>query len=214
MIVADVMTRNPICTSPDTSVTDARALMAKEKINKLPVLDCDNRLVGIITKNDLTRAAPSSATTLDMYELGYLLSKLKVEKVMTKNPVTVAADQVIEEAARIMADKDIGCLPVMQDGLLVGIVTESDLFLKFIEMFGARHKGVRAKIEMTEKPGALAKLSAGIAEIGGNIVSIVTSEGNSLATRCVTCKVVNITAAALKAEIEKNGITLLDLREI
>lgn len=208
------MSKNPICTTPETSVTDARALMTKEKINKLPVLDRDSRLVGILTKNDLAQAAPSAATTLDMYEMGYLLSKLKVEKVMTKSPITVQADEVIEEAARIMADKDIGCLPVMQDGILVGIITESDLFCKFIEMFGARHHGVRAMIEVDEKPGTLAKIAASIANIGGNIVSTVTSEGSSMATRCVTCKVVNTTLAKLKAELEAGGIKLLDIREI
>ena len=214
MIVSDVMSKNPICVEPDTSVTDARALMTREKINKLPVLDRDNRLVGILTKNDLAQAAPSAATTLDMYEMGYLLSKLKVEKVMTKSPITVQDDEVIEEAARIMADKDIGCLPVMKDGILVGIVTESDLFRKFIEMFGARHHGVRAMIEVDEKPGELAKVTNGITTIGGNIVSTVTSEGSSVATRCVTCKVVGTTLSALKAEFEKEGIKLLDIREI
>ena len=214
MIVSDLMSKNPICTTPDTSVTDARALMTKEKVNKLPVLDRDSRLVGILTKNDLARAAPSAATTLDMYEMGYLLSKLKVEKVMTKNPVTVQDDEVIEEAARIMADKDIGCLPVMKDDLLVGIVTESDLFHKFIEMFGARHHGVRAMIEVDEKPGELAKVTNGIASIGGNIVSTVTSEGASVATRRVTCKVANTTLAALRAELEKANIAILDIREM
>ncbi|MCR5723630.1 MAG: CBS domain-containing protein [Treponema sp.] len=214
MIVSDVMTRNPIFTTPEAKVTDALAVMRKEKINKLPVLDKDGILVGMLTKNDLAQAAPSSATTLDVYEIGYLLSKLSVEKIMTKSPETVQADEVIEEAARIMADKGIGCLPVMKDGLLVGIVTESDLFRKFIEMFGARHHGVRAMIEVDEKTGELAKVATIIAGCGGNIVSTVTSEGSSTATRCVTCKVVHTTLAQMKAELEKGGVKILDIREI
>ena len=92
--------------------------MIKEKINKLPVVDKSKKLVGIITKNDLQKAAPSSASTLDMYELGYLLSKLKVEKIIVKNVRTVDFDEVIEEAARTMATEKIGCLPVMKDGIL------------------------------------------------------------------------------------------------
>ena len=104
MIIANVMTRNPIFASPDMSVNDARALMTREKIGKLPVLDKNNRLVGIVTKKDLVKAGPSAATTLDMYEISYLLTKLKVETVMEKNVITVQQTEVVEEAARIMAD--------------------------------------------------------------------------------------------------------------
>ncbi|MDE6736431.1 MAG: CBS domain-containing protein, partial [Treponemataceae bacterium] len=92
MIVSDLMRKKVICVHPETSVTDARALMTKENVNKLPVLDRDGRLAGIVTKNDLVKASPSAATTLDMYELSYLLSKLNVEKVMVKNVVTVDHD--------------------------------------------------------------------------------------------------------------------------
>ena len=120
MIVASVMKRNPIFIRPDMSVNDAKALMMKEKVGKLPVLNKANRLVGILTKKDLVNAGPSAATTLDMYEISYLLSKLKVEKVMSTDVTTVQQSEVVEEAARIMADKDIGCLPVMKDDLLVG----------------------------------------------------------------------------------------------
>ena len=113
MIIANVMTRNPIFVSPDMSVNDARALMTREKIGKLPVLDKNNRLVGIVTKKDLVKAGPSAATSLDMYEISYLLSKLKVETVMERNVLTVQQTEVVEEAARIMADSQVGCLPVI-----------------------------------------------------------------------------------------------------
>ena len=124
MIIASVMTRNPLFVRPEMSVTEVKELMTKEKVGKLPVLDKNDNLVGIITKKDLVKAGPSAATTLDMYEISYLLSKMKVEKVMEKNVVTVRETEVVEEAARIMADKGITCLPVMKDNLLVGIITE------------------------------------------------------------------------------------------
>ena len=214
MIVSDLMSKNLIYVNPETSVTDARALMTKENVNKLPVLDRDNRLVGIVTKNDLSKAAPSAATTLDMYELSYLLSKLTVEKVMVKHVVTVDHNEVIEEAARIMADKKVGCLPVMNGDLLVGIITESDLFKAFIEIFGARHHGIRFMCEVSEKPGELAKMSQSIAELGGNIVSVVTSEGSDVSKRRVTCKVTHVTSAQIQDMVKSLDITLVCIREI
>ncbi len=214
MIVSDLMSRNPICVTPETSVTDARALMTREKINKLPVLNRDNKLVGLVTKNDLVKAAPSAATTLDMYELSYLIAKLKVEKVMTKELITVSPDEVVEEAARIMVDRGIGCLPVVDDDVLVGIITATDLFKKFIDLFGARHHGVRVTIEMDEKPGALARAAAGIAEIGGNIISMITSDGETVEKRCVTCKVERTTMENVRKILEAADAKIVDIREI
>ena len=97
MIIRNVMTRNPYIISPESSVTEAKALMSKKNISKLPVVDKSNRLVGIITKNDLAKAGPSNATTLDMFEIGYLLSKLTVSKVMVKDVVTVSENEVVED---------------------------------------------------------------------------------------------------------------------
>ena len=214
MIVSDLMSKDLIYVNPETSVTDARALMTKEKVNKLPVLDRDNRLVGIVTKNDLSKAAPSQATTLDMYELSYLLSKLKVDKVMVKDVITVDQNEVIEEAARIMADKNVSCLPVLNGDLMVGIITVSDLFHAFVEMFGARHHGIRFVCEVTEKPGELARISQTIAELGGNIVSIVTSEGSDVSKRRITCKVTAVSIDQIKSMLDSMNVEPKDIREI
>src|SRR5574344_312324 len=199
MRVKDVMTRNPVYISPDASVVEAKALMTKQKISKLPVLDNEKRLVGIITKNDLNRAGPSAATTLDMYEIGYLLSKLTVAKVMHKEVITVSEDEVIEEAARIMVDNGVGCLPVMKDKLLVGIITASDLFNALIDLFGARQKGVRATFLVDDVPGTLAKMTQGIADLGGNIVSLITWDGDDPAHKRITVKATGITVAQMES---------------
>ncbi|MBE6349703.1 MAG: CBS domain-containing protein [Spirochaetaceae bacterium] len=212
MIVANVMTRNPVFVSPDMSVNDVKALMTREKVGKLPVLDKNNRLVGIVTKKDLVKAGPSAATTLDMYEISYLLSKLKVEKVMEKNVVTVQQTVVVEEAARIMADSGIGCLPVLKGELLVGIITETDLFRTFIDMFGARHEGVRATFQLEEKPGMLASFAGSIAEKNGNIVSLVTFDGDDMSKRRCTCKVSGIDCEQMKEVLKTAGITAEDIR--
>ena len=198
MIISRVMTRNPVYIYPDLSLNDARSLMDREKIGHLPVLNKNNTLVGILTKKDLLKASPSPATSLDMYEISYLLSKLVVEKVMEKNVITVSEDEVVEEAARIMADKGIGCLPVMKGSLLVGIITDTDLFHFFINAFGARHKGIRITLNMNEKPGQLAKFSSAIAEKNGNIVAAVTSEGDDLTHRRATLKIEGLSMDEVK----------------
>lgn len=214
MIVADVMSKTPIFINPDVSLTEAKALMTKEKISKLPILDKNNKLVGIVTKNDLQKAAPSAATTLDIYEVGYLLSKLKVEKIMSKPVISVNVGELIEEAARMMTDNKIGCLPVMKDGILAGIITETDLFRAFIEMFGARYKGVRIEIEIAEKPGEIAKISQHIAEQNGNIVSIVTREGSDVTKRFITMRITNVGIDSVRQILTADKIKVFDIREV
>lgn len=214
MIISDYMSKNPICVSTDTSVTEARAIMGREKISKLPVLDKNSNLVGIITKNDLAKASPSAATTLDIYEMGYLLSKLKVEKVMTKNPVTVSPGEVIEEAARIMADKEIGCLPVVEDDVLVGIITESDIFKQFISMFGARQHGVRVTMEFPDKAGVLADFSRKIANKDGNIIAVVTDDGSNDESKKVTVKIANLALKDVEEIVDNLNVKKLDIREV
>ena len=157
MLVKERMTRNPITIRPDTPVTEAQAMMKREKIHHLPVLDKDEKLVGIVSEKDLLYASPSPASTLSVYEMTSLLAKLKVEKVMSKNLVTCAEDMPLEEAARIMADRGIGGLPVMRGKTLVGIITESDLFRIFIELFGARQRGVRVSLTVPNVQGRAGK---------------------------------------------------------
>jgi acetoin utilization protein AcuB len=212
------MTKNPVFVHPDMPLTEARALMEREHIGHLPVLDKSNSLVGIVAKKDLLKAGPSPATSLDMYEISYLLSKLKIEKVMEKKVITVDESEVVEEAARIMADKDIGCLPVMRSStgpgaLLVGIITDTDLFHAFINAFGARRQGVRITFSMTEKPGQLARVTGAIAERGGNIVALVTAEGDDLSRLRATLKVEAISRVELEAAvISVPGMEIEDIR--
>ncbi len=136
MLVGERMTPRPITVNEETSLPEALELMRKEKIRRLPVLDKHGKLVGIVTELDLLRASPSPATTLSMYEIPYLLSKVKMRDIMTREVITVTEDTPIEEAARIMADNKIGGLPVMRDDKLVGIITETDIFKLMLELFG------------------------------------------------------------------------------
>jgi acetoin utilization protein AcuB len=208
------MTENPVSVSPDVSVNEARSLMDKEKIGHLPVLDRSGKLVGIVTQKDLIKAGPSPATTLDIYEISYLLSKLKVEKIMEKHVITVPEDEVVEEAARIMADKHIGCLPVMKGSLLVGIITDTDLFHVFINAFGARKGGIRIAITIPDRPGELARIAGAIAEKGGNIFSYIYAEGDEPGQSRSTMKISGLSRSDVEGIIASlPGFELEDIRE-
>jgi acetoin utilization protein AcuB len=214
MIVSSVMTRNPVFIHPEMSLTDARSFMDREHVGHVPVLNKNNELVGLLTRKDLLKAGPSPATSLDVYEISYLLSKLNVEKVMEKEVITVCETEVLEEAARIMADRGIGCLPVMNGSLLVGIITDTDIFHAFVNAFGARHQGVRITVNFNEKPGQFAKFTSAIAEKGGNIVAFVSSEGDDVAHRRATLKITGISRADTEAAAKAmEGSEIEDLRE-
>ena len=213
MLVKERMTRNPITIRPDTPVTEAQAMMKREKIHHLPVMDKDEKLVGIVSEKDLLYASPSPASTLSVYEMTSLLAKLKVEKVMSKNVVTVFEDVPLEEAARIMADRGVGGLPIMRGSSLVGIITESDLFRVFIELFGARQKGIRISLTVPNVKGELARVSQAVTNAGGNILALGTFLGDDPSQGRVTMKVDGLSREALIGALTPTAKSIDDVRE-
>ena len=208
------MTRRPITVGEDASVNEALELMHREHIRRLPVVDKEGKLVGIVSELDLLKVSPSPATTLSIYEIPYLLARIKMRDIMTRDVITVTEDTPLEEAARIMADNKIGGLPVMRGDKLVGIITETDIFKIFLEMLGGRETGVRITLTVPEKKGMLAKITGKIAEIGGNILALGTLMGEDPSTREVTVRVSDVTKEDLVAAIEGLGeeIQVLDAR--
>lgn len=146
MRIRDMMTKNPITVESDTLVLDAQKIMRENNIRRLPVVD-KGKLKGIVTKHDLLEASPSPATSLSIHELNYLLSKMKVKEIMKKDPVTISPDTPFEEALRIGQEKKIGSFPVVENGKLVGIATESDLVRFLTRALGVREEGSRITIE-------------------------------------------------------------------
>jgi len=197
MLVGERMSRPVISVSPDASIHDVLAMFKKEHIRRAPVLK-DGKLVGIISQGDLLNASPSSATTLSVWEMNYLISKVTVKNVMSKKVITVDVDTPIEEAARIMADTKIGGLPVLNNGRVVGMITETDLFKVFLELMGARDKGIRVTASIDDKPGQLAKITKAIAEAGGNFVSFGFFSGQDASTKVLTFKVEGIKKEEVK----------------
>lgn len=214
MLVKDRMTTKVITIAPSTSVSDALNLIRINKIRRLPVIDREGKLVGIVSEKDLLYASPSPATSLSVYEIGYLLSKLKVEEVMTRKLIWVAPDVPLEEAALIMTQNKIGALPVVENGKLVGIITETDIFKTLLDMLAAREKGVRVTIEVPDQPGILSRLSAAIAEKGGDIIALGTFSGTDPSQAIVTLKVRHISEADLRDVVETQSYRLLDLRTV
>jgi len=170
------MTPSPVTITTDVSVPQALRLMLDKKVRRLPVLDRRGKLVGIVSDKDLLHASPSQATSLSVWEMNELLGKLKVKEVMTREVVTVSEERPIEEAARIMADRKIGGLPVMREQTLAGIITETDLFKVLLELLGGRRPGVRVTVSVPEAKGTLARVTNAVFDANGDIVGLGISE--------------------------------------
>jgi acetoin utilization protein AcuB len=213
MLVGERMSHPIISIAPDMPVHDALDMFKRERIRRAPVVK-EGKMVGIVSDKDLLNASPSPASSLSIWEMNYLLSKITVSEVMTKKVRSVAEDTPIEEAARIMADNKIGGLPVLRDGHVVGIITETDLFKIFLEFMGAREKGVRVTALIDEKPGQLARITNAIADLGGNFIAFGQFTGEDPSNRLVTFKVTGLKSDDVKKAISEIAKEVWDIREI
>ncbi len=167
MLVRDCMTRNPLSVRPESDPLAAVALLKSARIRRLPVVDANGKVVGIATRNNLElflSKAPSP---------GIMKRQHKIEQVMTTPVITVPPDYPLEEAARIMVERKIGCLPVVENDQLVGIITDTDIFKQFVNILGGQANAVRMTLLIPDMRGQLAQVTNAIANAGGNIRSIV-----------------------------------------
>ena len=211
MLVGDRMSKPVINITPDLPIADALNLMKKEHIRRAPVVK-DGKLIGIVSDKDLLNASPSPVTTLSIWEMNYLLSKVTVSEVMSNNVMTVTEDTPIEQAARIMADNKIGGLPVLRDGHVVGIITETDLFKVFLELLGAREAGVRVTALIEDTPGQLAAITEAIAAKKGNFIAFGQFTGENQSNRIVTFKIKGMSQEEVKQAIAPVVKEIVDLR--
>jgi acetoin utilization protein AcuB len=212
MLVKDRMTPRPITVTEDKSIDRALELMRKEKVRRFPVLDKHGELVGIVSEKDLLYASPSPATSLGVYEIPYLLARIKMRDIMTRDVITVTEDTPLEEAARIMVDNKIGGLPVVRNDKLVGIITETDMFKIFLEMLGAREEGVRLTMLIPDKKGTLAQIAGAIADLGGNILSMGSLMGEDPTNRKLTLRVADVSQEQLVSAMKDLDLEILDTR--
>ncbi len=174
MFVSDWMTKKVFIVSPEDSITDAVKLMKEKGIKHIPVVK-DGKLKGIISDRDIKEFTPSKATTLDIYELHYLLGKTKVREIMKSKVFTTTSDTPVEEAAMLMYDQNIGSLPVMEQGRLVGIISDKDIFRVLVDITGVRHGGQRIFVTVEDRPGSVKEVADIIRKYGCSLQSVLTS---------------------------------------
>jgi acetoin utilization protein AcuB len=174
MYVSDWMTKKVIILYPDDYLSDAISMMKQHGIKHLPVLK-DGKLKGIISDRDIKEYSPSKATALDIYEIHYLLAKTKIKNVMEVKVVTTAPDTPVEEAAMIMLDRNIGCLPVLEQGRLVGIISDKDIFRALVDITGVRHGGHRVCLTIEDRPGSIKEVADIIRKHNFRLQGILTS---------------------------------------
>lgn len=215
MFVRDRMSSPAITVAADTPFQDALKLMRERRFRRLPVVDEHGLLIGIVSERDLLHAAPSPATSLSVWEVNYLLWKLKVADVMTEKVTTVSPGSTLEEAAQIMVSLKIGGLPVVDDKHhVVGVVTETDIFRAFAELLGSNEHGLRLLVRVPEGRGTLAKLAQGLFELGGNILSLGTFDDGSGSHRILLLRVAGVNKDAVIKKLAEIGDELLDAREV
>lgn len=211
MFVGERMSRPVITVSPEDPINDVLAMFRKEHIRRAPVLN-KGKLVGIVSETDLLNASPSDVSTLSIWEMNYLLSKVTVKRVMSKKVITVDVDTPIEEAARIMADNKIGGMPVMNNGRVAGIITETDLFKVLLELMGARQKATRVTATVEDKRGELARVTKAIAAHGGNFIAFGMFSGPDANTRVITFKVEGMKQDEIKSALKDVVKKFWDIR--
>jgi len=216
MFVKYWMKADPVTISPDTLVIDAKKIMKKNKIRRLPVMKGE-KLVGIVTLSGLREAQPSRATSLSIHELNYLLAKMTVEEIMTRDVVTCSPDMTMEKAALLGTRRRVGALPVVDKGRLVGIITESDIYRAFLHMLGATHQGsVRITIDdFSQDQDELIKVIENLDALNGTLVSLTLIDDVPIeGRRELVFRVKNVDVDALSQRLEKLGCKVSNVSHI
>jgi acetoin utilization protein AcuB len=215
MFVCDRTSSPAVTVRANTPFQDTLKLMGDRQFRRLPVVNKKGKLVGIVSERDLLHAAPSSATSLSIWEVHYLLAKLQVKEIMTKDVTTTTPDTPVEDAARLMVTHKIGGLPVVDEhNDVVGVITETDIFETFVEMFAGGQAGLRLTLEVPKRKGVLSMLSSAILDLGGNIESVGSFYGEVAGERQLVVKVRDVGKSQLVETLEALGDHVVDARDV
>jgi len=213
MRVKNRMTPNPIVANPKTNYNQALRLMQQNHIKQLPVVDTHDKLVGIVTQGDMLRAEPSPVTTLSVFEIASLLEKVTMEKIMSHPVFAVDETCSITNAASFMLSNDVDCLPVVREGKLVGIITDTDIFKTFVEIIGGTQSGSRIEARMPDQKGQLAPFIQALSNADSYIVSVAISYEESGDFGYVDVKERGGDDARIRAALEKlNDVEIIAFR--
>jgi acetoin utilization protein AcuB len=216
MFVRDYMTRHPVMVEPTMSIVEAQGIMAEMQVRHLPVVEKGKRLVGLVTRESM-RIPPTELASLNVWEITRLLSNMTLADVMVKreNVITTEPDVALEEAAQVMIRDKVGCLPVVEEDIVVGIITEIDMMAQLAQLLGGNVAGVRATIRMPNRKGELAKVTGAISDQGWGIYASggVPTPKDPDHWDCVF-KVRDAPKEELLAVLEKvEGHKVIDIRE-
>lgn len=213
MLVKDRMTPNPTTITTNTSLKEALELIRSQSFRHLPVVDEEGKLVGITTEKSLVYASPTSATSLSVFEVDYILSRTKVGQIIQGEVITVGPELPVEEAARVMVDHGIGCLPVVEGDALVGIISDTDIFRVFVEGLGGGHPSLRITVVIPEEVGSLARLVTCVADLGGNIHSLGVFWGERPEDRVIAFRLEGTEREATVQALEADGFQITNVWE-
>jgi acetoin utilization protein AcuB len=207
MFVSDWMTKKVYTVTPDDNISTAIKLLKEKKIKHLPVVKNDATIVGILSDRDIKDYTPSKATTFEIRELNYILFTTKVKEIMVKKVITAPPNMAIEEAAMIMYDNTIGCLPVVENHKLVGIISDKDLFRVLVDITGVRHGGHRFYVVMKDKPGVTGEVLDIVKKHGFTLDSVLTTyEGVKKGHKRVVVRTIGKEGDLQKAQGELNNL--------
>jgi len=211
--MSEMIQRNPVTIGLEASFFDVRRIIHDKGVRHLPVVDKNNRPVGIVTDRDIRKAAPSEATSLSVYELNYLLGKLKVPAFMTPKDklITITPDTLVEEAVQLMHDNKIGCLPVVEGGKLYGIFTETEALGLLVDLFGFKQKGTRLTIALEDKPGELLKALEVFKKYKVNVNSLTTPSFKVEGERVAAIRIKTENYKDIVEDLEKAGCPVVSI---
>ena len=210
MYVKDHMTKNPVTVTPDTSVSKVLELMQKGHFHRVPVVDENGVLQGLITEGVVTEASGQNTTSLSIFELNYLLSRTSVKEIMIKDVKTVTEDQFVEQAAQLMLDASINVLPVVDDkNKVIGIITEKDIFKTFVDLLGLKQQGTKFVIKMENKPGLLAKAASLLAENDANVEALGVYQNEERGAEFFVKATGTIEVEAMTKILKENGLNVV-----
>lgn len=212
MYVKDHMTANPVTVTPDTSVSKVLEIMQKGHFHRVPVVDENGTLKGLITEGVVTEASGQNTTSLSIFELNYLLSRTTVEEIMIHDVKTITEDCFVEQAAQEMLDASINVLPVVDEvNKVIGIITEKDIFKTFVDLLGLKHQGTKFVIKMENKPGLLAKTATLLAENDANVEALGVYQNAERGAEFFVKATGTIEVEAMAKILKDNGLNVIKI---
>ena len=215
MFVGECMSAPAVTITPDTPLQDALNLMHEHRFRRLPVVDEEGKLVGIVSERDLLYASPPPATLLSGLGLNHLLAELQTKQIMTREVIATTPDTFVEDAARLIVENRVGGLPVVdEDGRVVGVITETDIFRAFIELYRAGHGGLYLVLKAPDRTGLMAELSKAVLGLEGEIVSLSSSTDEATGDYRLVIKGQGIDANRVIELVQSLGYHVIQFRKV